>query len=311
VRWETAFSYRALCVRCSAARKPRGARLRFARLTGWVLAIQAADATGGGGNMNAGTAGCGSVGGSGDNGWCWRRWRRGGRRCWRYRGDKQHDHDGKHDGDCERGCTAEPRECCPSSHFHSGVSFSFEDQLSISCVVRRSDDPRSFLVGETAASVVLRHIGGHSTLSRSTSTASAFLATVGHTTNRNALRYGLGWREQFITTRRNLVAMKKQGVQRSASRTDLRETVIREGERLVSKESKEVNLFARLQWRMWSYRRWERRAVASYLSDNRFDALEASVALRPYAGSALKLADKLLQQQRGGRLDGGDRFDVF
>jgi hypothetical protein len=105
--------------------------------------------------------------------------------------------------------------------------------------------------------------------------------------------------------------MKKQGVQRSASRTDLRETVIREGERLVSKESKEVNLFARLQWRMWSYRRWERRAVASYLSDNRFDALEASVALRPYAGSALKLADKLLQQQRGGRLDGGDRFDVF
>jgi len=40
--------------------------------------------------------------------------------------------------------------------------------------------------------------------------------------------------------------MKKQGVQRSTPRTDLRETVIREGERLVSKESKEVNLFARL-----------------------------------------------------------------
>jgi hypothetical protein len=56
----------------------------------------------------------------------------------------------------------------------------------------------------------------------------------------------LGWQEQFITTRRNLVAMKKQGVQRSTPRTDLRETAIREGERLVSKESKEVNLFARL-----------------------------------------------------------------
>jgi hypothetical protein len=74
--------------------------------------------------------------------------------------------------------------------------------------------------------VVLRHIGGHSTLSRSTSTASAFLATVGQTMNRNTLRSGLGWLEQFTTTRRNLVAMKKQGVQRSTPRTDLRETVI-------------------------------------------------------------------------------------
>ena len=40
--------------------------------------------------------------------------------------------------------------------------------------------------------------------------------------------------------------MKKQGVQRSTPRADLRETVIREGERLVSEEFEEVNLFARL-----------------------------------------------------------------
>ena len=48
------------------------------------------------------------------------------------------------------------------------------------------------------------------------------------------MRSGLGWQEQFITTRKNLVAMKKKGVQRSTPRTDLRQTVIREGERLVS-----------------------------------------------------------------------------
>ena len=40
--------------------------------------------------------------------------------------------------------------------------------------------------------------------------------------------------------------MKKKDVQRSTPRTELRETVIRDGERLVSNESKEVNLFARL-----------------------------------------------------------------
>jgi len=129
--------------------------------------------------MNAGTAGCGSVEGSG----CWRRWRHaGGRRCRRYRGDKHYDHEGKHDGEYERGCTTEPRECVPSSHFHSGVSLSFEDQLSISCVVRRSDDPDVSPLVKLQQGVVLRHIGGHSTLSRSTSTASAFLATVGQTT---------------------------------------------------------------------------------------------------------------------------------
>jgi hypothetical protein len=171
-------------------------------------------------------AGCGSVEGSGDNDWCWRRWRHGGRRCPRYRGDKHYDHEGKHDGEYERGCTAEPRECCPSSHFHSGVSFSFEDQLSISCVVRRTDNPEASSLVKLQQGVVLRHIGGLSTLSRSTSTASAFLATVGQTMNRNTLRSGLGWLEQFLTTRRNLVAMKKQGVQRSTHRTDLRETVI-------------------------------------------------------------------------------------
>jgi hypothetical protein len=44
--------------------------------------------------------------------------------------------------------------------------------------------------------------------------------------NRNTLRSGLGWLERFITTRRNLVAMKKQGVRRSTPRIDLRETVI-------------------------------------------------------------------------------------
>ena len=49
-------------------------------------------------------------------GWCWRRWRHAGRRCRRYRGYEQHDHDGNHDGESERGCTAEPRECGPSYH---------------------------------------------------------------------------------------------------------------------------------------------------------------------------------------------------
>jgi hypothetical protein len=51
---------------------------------------------------------------------------------------------------------------------------------------------------------------------------------------------------------------------------------------------------------MWRYRKWERRVVERYLSDNSFDAYEASLALRPYASSALKLAHKLLKQQRGG-----------
>jgi hypothetical protein len=52
--------------------------------------------------------------------------------------------------------------------------------------------------------------------------------------------------------------------------------------------------------RMWRYRKWERRVVERYPSDNSFDAYEASLALRPYAGSALKLAHKLLKQQWGG-----------
>jgi hypothetical protein len=51
------------------------------------------------------------------------------------------------------------------------------------------------------------------------------------------------------------------------------------------------------RWRMWRYRRWERRVVARIYSDNSFDAFDASVALRPYAGSALKLAHKLVQQR--------------
>jgi hypothetical protein len=68
--------------------------------------------------MNAGTAGGGSVEGSGDSGWCWRRWRHAGRRRWRrYRGEKQNDHhdDGKHDepGEYERGYTAGLSECGP------------------------------------------------------------------------------------------------------------------------------------------------------------------------------------------------------
>jgi hypothetical protein len=52
--------------------------------------------------------------------------------------------------------------------------------------------------------------------------------------------------------------------------------------------------------RMWRYRKWERRVVAGYPSDNSFDAYDTSVALQPYASSALKLAHRLLKQPRGG-----------
>jgi hypothetical protein len=52
--------------------------------------------------------------------------------------------------------------------------------------------------------------------------------------------------------------------------------------------------------RMWRYRKWERRVVARYPSDNSFDAYDTSVALQPYASSALKLAHRLLKQPRGG-----------
>jgi hypothetical protein len=51
---------------------------------------------------------------------------------------------------------------------------------------------------------------------------------------------------------------------------------------------------------MWRYRKWERRVVARYPSDNSFDAYDTSVALQPYASSALKLAHRLLKQPRGG-----------
>ena len=57
----------------------------------------------------------------------------------------------------------------------------------------------------------------------------------------------------------------------------------------------------RRRWRMLGYRRWERRVVARYPSDNSFDAFEASVALRPYASSALRQAHKLTSQQRGAK----------
>ena len=78
--------------------------------------------------MDAGTAGCGSVRGGGDSvGWCWRRWSHAGRRCRRYRGDEQHDHDGNHDGESERGCTGEPRECGPS--YHRGTDQDFLNNL--------------------------------------------------------------------------------------------------------------------------------------------------------------------------------------
>jgi hypothetical protein len=101
---------------------PRGYRLRpghtLAMVSGWVLAIQAADATDRAGNISAGTAGC-------DTDWCWRRWCHAGRRWRRNRGGKQHDHDGKQ----ERGCTAEPRECGPSSHYHQDSLF----RLATSC----------------------------------------------------------------------------------------------------------------------------------------------------------------------------------
>jgi hypothetical protein len=56
----------------------------------------------------------------------------------------------------------------------------------------------------------------------------------------------------------------------------------------------------RYRFRMWRSRRWERRVVARYPSDNSFDAYDASVALQPYASSALKLAHRLLKQPRGG-----------
>ena len=52
--------------------------------------------------------------------------------------------------------------------------------------------------------------------------------------------------------------------------------------------------------RMWRYRKSERRVVARYPSDNSFDAYDTSVALQPYASSALKLAHRLLKQPRGG-----------
>jgi len=180
-------------------------------------------------------------------GWCWRRWRHAGRRCRRYRGYEQHDHDGNHDGESERGCTAEPRECCPSSHFHSGVSFSFEDQLSISCVVRRSDDPRSFLVGETAAGrcapayrwpfdVVAQHID-----------------RVGIPCDG-----GTDDEPQYIAVRLGLAgAVHNNSKEPSCdeetgcsavhpSHRPPRDGDIREGERLVSNESEVVDLFARL-----------------------------------------------------------------
>jgi hypothetical protein len=57
----------------------------------------------------------------------------------------------------------------------------------------------------------------------------------------------------------------------------------------------------RYRFRVWRYRRWEKRIAARYLSDNGFDAHDASLALQPYASSALKLAHKLLQQQRRGQ----------
>jgi hypothetical protein len=56
----------------------------------------------------------------------------------------------------------------------------------------------------------------------------------------------------------------------------------------------------RYRLRIWRYRRWERRVVARYPSDNSFDAYDTSVALQPYANSALKLAHRLLKQPRGG-----------
>jgi hypothetical protein len=55
----------------------------------------------------------------------------------------------------------------------------------------------------------------------------------------------------------------------------------------------------RYRFRTWRYRRWERRVVARY-PDNSFDAYDTSVALQPYASSALKLAHRLLKQPRGG-----------
>jgi hypothetical protein len=53
------------------------------------------------------------------------------------------------------------------------------------------------------------------------------------------------------------------------------------------------------RWRMWRYRQWEKRMVR-YVSNNSLDAYEASVTLQPYASSALRLAHRLLKQQRGG-----------
>jgi hypothetical protein len=53
------------------------------------------------------------------------------------------------------------------------------------------------------------------------------------------------------------------------------------------------------RWRMWRYRQWEKRMVR-YVSNNSLDAYKASVTLQPYASSALRLAHRLLKQQRGG-----------
>ena len=125
--------------------------------------------------------------------------------------------------------------------------FSFEDQLSISCVVRRSDDPRSFLVGETAAGrcpsayrwpfdVVAQHID-----------------RVGIPCDG-----GTDDEPQYIAVRLGLAgAVHNNSKEPSCdeetgcsavhpSRRPPRDGDIREGERLVSNESEVVNLFARL-----------------------------------------------------------------
>jgi hypothetical protein len=131
---------------------PRGHPLRAGHTLAMVsalvglLAIQAADATGEAGNMNASTRRVRQRRGV----WRqrlvrWRRWhhaatdgeyrvrqRRGVRRQRLVRWRRCHH--AATDGEYKRGCTAGQRECGPSSHFHfvfsSGFTFSFADQLS-------------------------------------------------------------------------------------------------------------------------------------------------------------------------------------
>ena len=95
-----------------------GAHSRDGGCTGWLLAIQAADATGEAGKMNASNRRV--------------RQRRGVRRQRLVRWRRCHH--AATDGEYKRGCTAGQRECGPSSHFHfvfsSGFTFSFADQLS-------------------------------------------------------------------------------------------------------------------------------------------------------------------------------------